>query len=157
MPYDPIKKEIILIQQFRAGILSRYDEDYLYRSSLLSSDHIIPIIIYSLIISFFYVYIFANDEISTFLIDFEFSLFVVWIILFFLYLFYIPLRILIIKSFFLFINEVEKFKIIFLINFIRITIFFSLINIFVSYLSIDFWGYQVQIQSHKTSYLLLIS
>ena len=30
LPYDPIKKEIILIQQFRAGTLSRYDEDYLY-------------------------------------------------------------------------------------------------------------------------------
>ena len=30
LPYDPIWKEIILIQQFRAGILSRYDENYLY-------------------------------------------------------------------------------------------------------------------------------
>jgi ADP-ribose pyrophosphatase len=30
LPYDPIKKKIILIQQFRAGVLSRYDEDYLY-------------------------------------------------------------------------------------------------------------------------------
>jgi len=30
LPYDPVKEEIILIQQFRAGILSRYDEDYLY-------------------------------------------------------------------------------------------------------------------------------
>ena len=30
LPYDPIKKEIILIQQFRAGVLSRYDEEYLY-------------------------------------------------------------------------------------------------------------------------------
>lgn len=30
LPYDPIKKEIILIKQFRAGVLSRYDEDYLY-------------------------------------------------------------------------------------------------------------------------------
>jgi len=30
LPYDPIKKEIILIQQFRAGVLSRYDNDYLY-------------------------------------------------------------------------------------------------------------------------------
>jgi len=30
LPYDPIKKEIILIQQFRAGVLSRYDENYLY-------------------------------------------------------------------------------------------------------------------------------
>jgi ADP-ribose pyrophosphatase len=29
LPYDPIKKEIILIQQFRAGALSRYDENYL--------------------------------------------------------------------------------------------------------------------------------
>jgi ADP-ribose pyrophosphatase len=29
LPYDPIKKELILIQQFRAGVLSRYDEDYL--------------------------------------------------------------------------------------------------------------------------------
>ena len=30
LPYDPLKEEIILIQQFRAGVLSRYDEDYLY-------------------------------------------------------------------------------------------------------------------------------
>ena len=30
LPYDPEKKEIILIQQFRAGVLSRYDDDYLY-------------------------------------------------------------------------------------------------------------------------------
>ena len=29
LPYDPIKKEIILIQQFRAGVLSRYDANYL--------------------------------------------------------------------------------------------------------------------------------
>ena len=30
LPYDPIKKDIILIKQFRAGVLSRYDKDYLY-------------------------------------------------------------------------------------------------------------------------------
>ena len=30
LPYDPVRKEIILIQQFRAGILSRYDDSYLY-------------------------------------------------------------------------------------------------------------------------------
>ena len=30
LPYDPIKKEIVLIQQFRAGVLSRYDKNYLY-------------------------------------------------------------------------------------------------------------------------------
>ena len=30
LPFDPIKKEIILIQQFRAGVLSRYNEEYLY-------------------------------------------------------------------------------------------------------------------------------
>jgi len=30
LPYDPIKKEIILIQQFRAGILSRQSASYLY-------------------------------------------------------------------------------------------------------------------------------
>ena len=30
LPYDPIKEEIILIQQFRAGVLSRYNEKYLY-------------------------------------------------------------------------------------------------------------------------------
>jgi hypothetical protein len=124
-------------------LYSSYEEDYFYRSSLLSSAHIIPIIIYSLIISFFYVYIFAKDAISTFLIEFEFSLFVVWIISFFIYLFYIPLRILIIKLFFLFINEAEKFKIIFLINFIRITIFFSLINIFFSYLFYALFSFDI--------------
>jgi len=30
LPYDPLRKEIVLIQQFRAGSLSRYDNDYLY-------------------------------------------------------------------------------------------------------------------------------
>jgi len=30
LPYDPERKEIVLIQQFRAGVISRYDEDYLY-------------------------------------------------------------------------------------------------------------------------------
>ena len=30
LPYDPIKKEIVLIKQFRAGVISRYDDDYLY-------------------------------------------------------------------------------------------------------------------------------
>ena len=30
LPYDPIKKEIVLIQQFRAGVISRYDKKYLY-------------------------------------------------------------------------------------------------------------------------------
>jgi len=30
LPFDPIKKEIVLIKQFRAGALLRYDEDYLY-------------------------------------------------------------------------------------------------------------------------------
>ena len=30
LPYDPVRKEIILIQQFRAGILSRHKENLLY-------------------------------------------------------------------------------------------------------------------------------
>ena len=30
LPYDPIKKEIVLIQQFRAGIIFRHDESNLY-------------------------------------------------------------------------------------------------------------------------------
>ena len=30
LPYDPEKKEIILIEQFRAGVLSRFDDSYLY-------------------------------------------------------------------------------------------------------------------------------
>lgn len=30
LPFDPIRNEIILIQQFRVGILSKNDEEYLY-------------------------------------------------------------------------------------------------------------------------------
>ena len=30
LPYDPLRKEIVLIKQFRAGVISRYDDDYLY-------------------------------------------------------------------------------------------------------------------------------
>ena len=114
-------------------LYSSYEEDYFYRFSLFSFVHIIPIIIYSLIISFFCFYVFLKDEISTFLIVFKFNLLLGWIILFFICLFYIFLRIYIIKLFFLFFNQIGKLKNIFLINFIRITIFFSLINIFFSY------------------------
>ena len=30
LPYDSKRNEIVLIQQFRAGVISRYDEDYLF-------------------------------------------------------------------------------------------------------------------------------
>ena len=30
LPYDSKRKEIVLIKQFRAGVISRYDEDYLF-------------------------------------------------------------------------------------------------------------------------------
>ena len=30
LPYDPIKDEIILLQQFRTGVISRYDDELLY-------------------------------------------------------------------------------------------------------------------------------
>ena len=39
LPYDPDRKEIVLIQQFRAGILSRYDDDYLYEIVAGLIDH----------------------------------------------------------------------------------------------------------------------
>tara|TARA_Y100001970_G_scaffold286077_1_gene407360 strand:+ start:2420 stop:3001 length:582 start_codon:yes stop_codon:yes gene_type:complete len=30
LPYDPIKKKIVLIQQFRAGVIPRFNDEYLY-------------------------------------------------------------------------------------------------------------------------------
>ena len=92
---------------------------------------------------FFCLYVFLKDEISTFLIVFKFNLLLGWIILFFICLFYIFLRIYIIKLFFLFFNQTEKLKNIFLINFIRITIFFSLINIFFSYLFYTLFSFDI--------------
>ena len=124
-------------------LYSSYEEDYLYRFSLFSFVHIIPIIIYALIISFFYVYVFSKDEISTFLIEFKFSLLLGWIISFFICLFYILLRIFLIKLFFLFFSETKIFKNIFLINFIRITIFFSLITIFFSYIFYSLFSFDI--------------
>jgi len=120
-----------------------YREDFLYRSSLLSASNLIPLIIYSLVLSFFYVYVFEIDLSNPLFTKFQFSTLVDWIIIFFIHLAFIFLRIFIIKLFFLFTNENYSFKIIFLLNFIRITIYFSILNVIISYSVYQFFSYEV--------------
>ena len=42
LPYDPIRKEILLIKQIRCSILSKFDEDYLYEivAGMIDKDEI---------------------------------------------------------------------------------------------------------------------
>tara|TARA_B110000438_G_scaffold108061_1_gene106139 strand:+ start:22215 stop:23012 length:798 start_codon:yes stop_codon:yes gene_type:complete len=119
-----------------------YTEDFLYRSSLISFSNLIPIIIYSLVLSFSYVYVFEIAVSRTLFDQLQFSILLDWTIVFILHLIFIFLRIFIIKLFFLFTRETQSFKIIFLLNFIRITIYFSISNVVISYFVYQFFSYE---------------
>ena len=120
-----------------------YTEDFFYRSSLISFSNLIPLIIYSLVLSFSYVYVFEIAVSSTLFTKFQFISLVDWLIVFFMHLVFILLRIFIIKLFFLFTSETHSFKMIFLLNFIRITIYFSILNVIISYFVFQFFSYEV--------------
>ena len=109
-------------------------EDFFFRSELLSFGNIIPLILYSIIISFFSVFVFEDG--NTLILDSanNFTVFQKWILFSFPFLGLIIFRIFFILVVIKFFSISIKFKKIFLLNFLRLTILLSLLNVFTSYL-----------------------
>lgn len=109
-------------------------EDFFFRSEFFSLGNFIPLILYSIIISFFSVFVFEDG--NTLLIDSanNFTVFQKWILFSFPFLGLIIFRVIIILFILRFFSLSIKFKKIFLLNFLRLTVLLSILNVFTSYL-----------------------
>tara|TARA_B100001142_G_scaffold95705_1_gene97584 strand:+ start:684 stop:1487 length:804 start_codon:yes stop_codon:yes gene_type:complete len=118
-------------------------EDFFYRSQLSSMSNILPLIIYALVISFFSVYVFEDSNFIVLDSIGELNLFQKWI--FFslplgLFIFFRILLIFIVTYLF---NFSKKIKKIFILNFIRLTILLSFINILFSYILYELLSFEI--------------
>lgn len=131
-------------------------EDFFYRNDLLSFSNIFPLIIYSLVLSFFSVFIISDSQsiilksISSWSVIEQWTVFSVFLLIFFFF------RILFIQFIFLFFDFSTKYKKIYLMNFIRVTINISFINIFLSYLSYVFFSFDVGLNVFLYTKILLV-
>jgi len=118
-------------------------EDYYYRSDLFSFSNLMPIVIFSLILSFFTINVFEDSENQIIKELNTFNLFQKWIIFSFILSVFMVFRIFWLILFFYFIKKTEKLKKIFLLTFIRVTISLSLVNIFISFILYEFISFEV--------------
>ena len=118
-------------------------EDYFFRSNLFSNANIFPLLIYSLVISFFSIYVFEDSDTELLKSIIELNLLQKWIVITLLFLFFVILRIIFIFLIFYFIDFSKKFKKIFILNFIRITINISFISITLSYILYEVLSFDI--------------
>ncbi len=118
-------------------------EDYFYRSDLFSFSNFIPVVIFSLIISFFTINVFEDSDNQIINELYAFSLFQKWIIFSIILFAFMIFRIIWLILLFYFIKRSEKVKKIFLLTFVRITISLSLINILISFILYEFISFEV--------------
>ena len=118
-------------------------EDYFYRSDLFSFSNIMPLFIFSLILSFFTINVFEDSDNQIIKELYGFSLFEKWTIFSVILFVFMVLRIFWIIFLFYFIKKMEKVKKIFLLTFVRVTISLSLINILISFILYEFISFDV--------------
>ena len=102
-----------------------------------------PLVIFSLIISFFTINVFEDSDNQIINELYAFSLFQKWIIFSIILFAFIVFRIIWLILLFYFIKRIEKVKKIFLLTFVRITISLSLINILISFILYEFISFEV--------------
>ncbi|MAD59441.1 MAG: hypothetical protein CMB81_03820 [Flammeovirgaceae bacterium] len=131
-------------------------EDFFYRSSLSSFQNIFPLVIYSLILSFFSIFI-INDS-QNFLIKSinNWSILEQWVTLSFFLLIFFYFRVFLILAIFLLFEFNNKYKKIYLLNFIRVTINISFINMFISYLVYEAFSFNTGLGTFIFLKMLLV-
>ena len=131
-------------------------EDFFYRSSLSSFPNIFPLVIYSLILSFFSIFVIIDSQ--NFLIKSinNWSILEQWISLSFFLLIFFYFRVFLILGFFLFFEFTNKYKKIYLLNFIRVTINISFINMAISYLAYESFSFDTGLGVFIVMKMLLV-
>ena len=102
-----------------------------------------PVVIFSLILSFFTINVFEDSENQIIKELNTFNLFQKWIIFSIILFAFMVFRIIWLILLFYFIKRIEKVKKIFLLTFVRITISLSLINILISFILYEFISFEV--------------
>ena len=131
-------------------------EDFFYRSQFFSLANILPLFIYSLVTSFFSIYVFEDSNFIVFDSIGKFNLFQKWILFLFSLILFISFRIIIIfivTYIFNFSNQIKK---IFLLNFLRLTIILSFVNVFFSYIVYELFSFQVAYNFFTAMKLLVV-
>ena len=131
-------------------------EDFFYRSQFFSLANILPLFIYSLVTSFFSIYVFEDSNFIVFDSIEKLNLFQKWIFVSFPLILYISFRIFIIfivTYIFNFSNQIKK---IFLLNFLRLSIILSFVNIFFSYIVYELFSFQVAYNFFTAMKLLVV-
>ena len=131
-------------------------EDFFYRSHFFSLANIIPLFIYSLVISFFTIYVFEDSNFIVFDSIGKFNLFQKWILFLFPLILFISFRIIIIFIVTYIFNFSNQIKNIFLLNFLRLTIILSFVNIFFSYIVYELFSFQVAYNFFTAMKLLVV-
>tara|TARA_B100001559_G_scaffold317563_1_gene323013 strand:- start:678 stop:1463 length:786 start_codon:yes stop_codon:yes gene_type:complete len=131
-------------------------EDFFYRSSLSSFPNIFPLVIYSLILSFFSIFVIIDSQ--NFLIKSinNWSILEQWISLSFFLLIFFYFRVFLILGIFLFFEFTNKYKKIYLLNFIRVTINISFINMAISYLAYESFSFDTGLGVFIVMKMLLV-
>ena len=118
-------------------------EDYFFRSKIFDLSNIIPLIIYSLIFSFFSIYVLEDSKNQVLKSIMDYNLFEKWIVFSFLILMFLILRILFLFFTFYFFNLTMKFKKVFSLNFVRLTINLTFINMALSYMLYEMLTFEI--------------
>jgi len=131
-------------------------EDFFYRSHFFSLANMIPLFIYSLVISFFTIYVFEDSNFIVFDSIGKFNLFQKWILFLFPLILFISFRIIIIFIVTYIFNFSNQIKNIFLLNFLRLTIILSFVNVFFSYILYELFSFQVAYNFFTAMKLLVV-
>lgn len=131
-------------------------EDFFYRSHFFSLANMIPLFIYSLVISFFTIYVFEDSNFIVFDSIGKFNLFQKWILFLFPLILFISFRIIIIFIVTYIFNFSNQIKNIFLLNFLRLTIILSFVNVFFSYIVYELFSFQVAYNFFTAMKLLVV-
>ena len=118
-------------------------EDFFYRSQLSSLSNILPVLIYVLVISFFSVYVFEDSNFISLDSIGNLNLFQKWVFFSLPLLLFIFFRIFIIFIVTYLFNFSKKIKKIFLLNFLRLTVLLSFINILFSYVLYELLSFDI--------------
>ena len=131
-------------------------EDFFYRSQFFSLPNILPLFIYALVVSFFSIYVFEDSNFIVFESIGKLNLFQKWIFFSVPLMLFISFRILIIFIITYIFNFSNQIKKIFLLNFLRLTIILSFINICFSYVVYELFSFQSAYNFFTAMKLLVI-
>ncbi len=135
---------------------SQLGDDFLYKKSILSYATIIPILIISLILSLASSYIVKDIYLNSYFGDYSFSEISTWLIISLILFIYTYFRLFA----FILVGRVFKFEVkilnVIVYDFLRITIFLSLINVFLFFLFYSFTDFEFSKTVFETNRFIIV-